>query len=470
MFRIVTEIVVVEDEPSLAELVRDLLANDDTTVSVFSTIGEAESQLAKRTPDLLLTDVKLPDGDGLLMLDRLRAGGFRAPAVVMTAFGTVDRAVQALRVGAADFLVKPFDNERLLQAIAGALETARQLEEVELHAGTVGPSSELARSLIGAEGGLGDVVALLPRVAASDATVLVQGESGTGKELIAKAIHACSPRRDGPFVSLNCAAIPATLIESELFGFERGAFTGAHAQRKGHVEAADGGTLFLDEVGDMPIEAQAKLLRVLQEREITRVGGRVTVAVDVRVVAATHRNLVARVQSGSFREDLLYRLNVLPIDLPPLRARKQDLLGLVDHFMARCARSQGLAALPLTPDVVTAMEQHDWPGNVRELENFVERAVVLGVFDVAWLERSRASRAPAPIVKAAAVANPSIESDTPVRPLREVVHEAERRAVVVALRAAKGNKAQAARLLGVSYKTLFNKINEYEIKEAVKIS
>ena len=458
-----SEIVVVEDEVNLRDLVRDLMSAEGHQVTDYATVAAAEAGLATNAPDLIITDVKLPDGDGIAMSTRLAQAGLTTPVIVMTAFGTVERAVSALQAGAADFLVKPFDNDRLIASVAAALRTAAELEDIGFSAATVSDGD--ARRLIGAEGGLSDIVALLPRVAASDATVLIHGESGTGKELIARAIHARSGRRDEAFVSLNCAAIVSTLLESELFGFERGAFTGAHAQKKGHVESANGGTLFLDEIGDMSLEAQVKLLRVLQEREITRVGGREAIKVDVRVVAATHRDLVKGVAEGTFREDLLYRLNVVPIELPPLRERKEDIRGLVQHFLSKHSAKHNVPAIPVDDELLTQLNQHDWPGNVRELENFVERALVLGAFDLRSLERSRASRAPAPIEKP----KPVIEADGPVRTLKEVVSEAERKAVVVALRASGGNKAQAARLLGVSYKTLFNKINEYGIKEAVRI-
>ncbi len=326
------EILVVEDEPGLRELIGDLLQTTGARVHLVASLAEADAFLARRAPDLVLSDVRLPDGDGLSWIERRRAAGHRGPVLVMTAYGTVDRAVRALRIGATDFLVKPFDNERLLGAVHAALAGQEELDEVELRAPTVG-DTEAGRSLIGAHGGLADVVALLPRVAASDATVLVLGESGTGKELVARAIHRASARMDGPFVSLNCAAIPSTLLEAELFGFERGAFTGAHAQRRGHIEAASGGTLFLDEIGDMALEAQAKLLRVLQERAIVRVGGRDRVEVDVRVVAATHRDLVAAAAEGRFREDLMYRLDVVRIEPRP----------------GRLLRHQALAAAPRAP-------------------------------------------------------------------------------------------------------------------------
>jgi two-component system, NtrC family, response regulator AtoC len=461
------EVALVEDEHNLRELYQDVLGARGLRVVPLDSVAAAEAYLSRHAPDLLLLDVKLGDGDGLALLDRLRKQGLRTPVIVMTAFGTVERAVQALRAGAADFLVKPFANERLVSAVEAALEAGRRLVELELAAPTLTPDSETGRALVGTDGGLRDVAALLPRVAASDATVLVRGESGTGKELVARAIHAASPRLDGPFVSVNCAALPSSLLESELFGFERGAFTGAHSRRKGLIETAEGGTLFLDEIGDMSLEAQARLLRVLQEREITRIGGRETVKVDLRVISATHRDLDAMAASGQFRSDLLYRLAVIPIHLPPLRERVRDIPGLIEHFLQKHAARKGLT--PPRPDAETLRRAlaYTWPGNVRELENFVERAVVLGHFDSESLRAPQAPKtAPAPSPPPAQVEAPV---EAPVQTLREAVASAERSAVIAALKASNGQKTAAARLLGVSYKTLFNKIHEHGIREELHI-
>jgi DNA-binding NtrC family response regulator len=457
------EVAIVEDERNLRELYLDVLSARGLRVVPLESVAAAEAYLARRAPDLLLLDVKLGDGDGLVLLDKLRGQGLRTPVIVVTAFGTVERAVQALRAGAADFLVKPFGNERLVSAVEAALEAGRRWEELELAAPRLEARKVAGSELIGVEGGLRDVAALLPRVAASDATVLVRGESGTGKELVARAIHAASPRLDGPFVSVNCAALPSSLLESELFGFERGAFTGAHARRKGLIEAAEGGTLFLDEIGDMSLEAQARLLRVLQEREITRIGGREAVRVDIRVISATHRDLDAMAAGGQFRADLLYRLAVIPIRLPPLRERAGDVPGLIEHFLEKHAARKGLRAPRPDAETLRLASEYAWPGNVRELENFVERAVVLGRFDAESLRVPRSSQAARP-------AEPEPRGTTaPVQTLREAVAQAERAAVIAALKAAGGQKTVAARLLGVSYKTLFNKIHEHDIREELQI-
>lgn len=451
-------VVVVEDEPNLRALLEDMLG-PRWALRAFSTLAEAERHLETQRPDVLLLDVKLPDGDGIEWLQRRAPAAPPVPTVVMTAFATVDRAVLALRAGAVDFLVKPFTEDRLAAAVAAALARGQRQAHLALAAPRV---TATGRALVGEEGGLRELFEVLPRVAASTATVLIRGESGTGKELIARALHEGSPRTDGPFVALNCAAIAPGLLEAELFGFERGAFTGAHAQRKGFVEAADGGTLFLDELGDMSLEAQARLLRVLQEGEIVRVGGRDPVRVDVRVVAATHQPLERLVESGRFRQDLLYRLSVVPLEVPPLRSRKEDIPGLVAHFLeAKRRPGQPVPPFP-SPALLEQLRAHDWPGNVRELENWVERGLVLGDF-------LPPAPAPAPASRPVLASSPiPASSPVPVRTLKEAVDEAERGAVVAALRAAGGNKAQAARLLGVSYKTLFNKIHEHGIKESAR--
>jgi DNA-binding NtrC family response regulator len=472
------EVLVVEDEVNVRELVRDVLSAKGIAVSTCQSLAEAAESIGTRRPDAMVLDVKLADGDGLRFLEQLRTNGTHIPTVVLTAFGTVDRAVQAMRAGARDFVVKPFDNDRLVNAVRAAIATTEQLADVGMAAGVVDARAAATQKLIGASAGLKDLVTLLPRVASSECNVLIRGESGTGKEMIARAIHASSPRSDGAFVAVNCAALPQTLLEAELFGFERGAFTGAHARKKGIIETADGGTLFLDEIGDMPLEAQSRLLRVVQERELMRVGATTPVKLDVRILAATHRDLQSMSSSGAFREDLLFRLAVLPIDVPPLRARKKDLRGLVDHFITKHAplKRAGTDLRP-TDAFFAAADGYGWPGNVRELENCVQRALVLGTFDAAQLLGGGSTKSSNADVPQSPGSPRTVRQEVtdevpaphrPLRTMREAVTEAERDAVLAALRHAHGNKAEAARLLGISYKTLFNKLHEHGIREDLR--
>jgi two-component system response regulator AtoC len=380
----------------------------------------------------------------------------------MTAHGTVPMAVEAMKAGAQDFILKPFDREEILFTIRKALLLHAQ-EDVE-------PRAPLkASTFVGHSAAMAQVESLLTRAAAGTATVLLRGESGTGKELAAKALHDASPRHGGPFVKLHCAALPETLLESELFGYEKGAFTGAATRKPGRVELAHGGTLFLDEIGDITPHVQVKLLRLLQEREFERLGGTQTLKVDVRFVAATHRPLEEMVKKGEFREDLFYRLNVVPVWLPPLRARPEDIEPLARHFLDVHARANGRQPFTLTADALQALQAQPWPGNVRQLQNFMERLVVLsdgpGLSgeDVAReLARqpglmpqpaaAAATSAPAPVVPSAGGEQKTLESQR---------RETERQALLDALKRAGDNRTLAARLLGISRRTLYNKLEEH---------
>ena len=359
-----SHILIVEDEDVIRMELRRLLLRAGHQVSEAGSVAEASALLGRAAVDLVLTDLRLPGGDGTALV----AMATPTPVVLMTSYATIPSAVEAMRLGAADYLAKPFDHDELMQLLERRLRRAHASPSPI--AGMVGDSTPM-RELFGR----------ILKVAPSDATVLITGESGTGKELVAGAIHEHSARRDAAFITLNCAAVPDTLLESELFGHERGAFTGATAQHVGLVEAASGGTLFLDEIGELPANAQARLLRVLQDGEVRRVGSTRTRRVDVRLVAATHRDLRAMVRSGAFREDLYHRLRVLDIQVPPLRARGDDIERLARHFLAGRAHD-GKRALILGHDAATALREHDWPGNVRELRNALERAAVLCEGDV----------------------------------------------------------------------------------------
>ena len=358
-------ILVVEDEAVIRSEVRRVLTRAGHEVSEASTFDEAcASDLGAF--DLVISDVRLPGGVGTDLLERAN----RTPVVIMTSFGTIRSAVEAMKAGAADYISKPFDPAELLLTVDSLLK-----DRSEDGADTT--DSLNVEGMVGSSRPMQAVMRRIARVAGTDATVLILGESGTGKELVARAIHDQSARASGPFIAVNCAAIPDTLIESELFGHEKGAFTGAVARHTGLVESANGGTLFLDEVGELPASAQARLLRVLQEQEVRQVGSSKTKRVDVRVLAATHRDLPSMVKEGTFREDLFYRLRVVDVPLPPLRERGDDLAELAEHLLGRALERVGRARVEFADDAMTAMMHHKWPGNVRELQNAVERAVIL---------------------------------------------------------------------------------------------
>ena len=363
-------ILVLDDDAAIRTVVGQALKRDGHRVLTAATIAEAEVQLATALPDVLISDVKLPDGNGLDLVERIVLAHPGLPVIVLSAQNTLTTAVRSTEVGAFDYLPKPFDLDALSRTVQSALSRGSGgiAEPIE--------AEDRALPLIGRSPAMQDVYRIIARVVSNDLTVLVSGESGTGKELVARAIHDLGPRRRSPFIALNMAAIPRDLIEAELFGHERGAFTGAQARSAGRFEQAAGGTLFLDEIGDMPMEAQTRLLRVLQSGEFTTVGGARTIRADVRIVAATNRELAQLVATGQFREDLFYRLNVVPVMLPALRARRQDIALLARHFLDRAAED-GLPRKQLDTDAIAVLEAYDWPGNVRELENMMRRVAVL---------------------------------------------------------------------------------------------
>ena len=403
----------------------------------------------------------LVDAPGTSVVGKLGARFPDVAIVLVAAEASVPDAVEAMKAGAADFLVEPLDPEAIAFVVRKARATSARADEAPP------PLTRSRTCIIGTSAAMREVEALLGRAAQSAATVLVRGESGTGKEMVARAIHELSPRRDRPFVTLHCAALPDSLLESELFGYEKGAFTGAAARKPGRFELAHGGTLFLDEIGDISPATQVKLLRVLQERELERLGGTETIKVDVRFVAATHRDLEGLVAKGTFREDLFYRLNVVPVWLPPLRARREDIEPLATHFVAELAKAHGKAPVRLTDDAIRALRRERWPGNVRQLQNFVERLVVLSTSDtideaaVAGELRVRdefVTEAPSLRAEAldATTAMAAMSGD-----LEKARLAAERAALTSALERAAGNRTVAARLLGVSRRTLYNKLAEH---------
>lgn len=368
-----SSLLIVDDEPNIRSSLSRSLEMEGYRCVAAEDVASAHAMLDVETIDLVLLDVKLPDGNGLDVLRWISAKRPGLPVVMMSGHGTVEMALDAVRSGAHDFVEKPLSVEKLLVTIGNALRFAGQGSELARLRAQLDGASEL----LGSSGVMGQLRERIALAAPSQGRVLITGESGTGKELIARAVHRGSTRAKGPFVKVNCAAIPVELIESELFGHEKGAFTGAHQARKGRFELAHTGTLFLDEIGDMRLDVQAKVLRALQEGEVERVGGGRTIRVDVRVVAATNKDLEAAIQDGSFREDLYYRLQVVPIAAPPLRQRKGDIAELAGEFLGRACADNGLPAKTMTPDALAALVQHDWPGNVRELRNACERLAIL---------------------------------------------------------------------------------------------
>ena len=438
-------ILVVDDEPGLRQSLGLLLTDAGYSVVSEQTGRRALERTAQEAFDLVLCDVRMPEMDGLTFLRQYRQQGGGALVIVMSAYGGEDAAIAAMKEGAYDYLPKPFRPDEVVLTLRKAEERERLREEV------AGLKAQLAsgpaeRGLIAESSAMRQALALVARVAEHNTTVLITGESGTGKEVIARAIHRASPRASRAFVGINCAAIPESLLESELFGHVRGAFTGASSDKTGLFEHANGGTILLDEIGELPLGLQAKLLRVLQEGEIRRVGDQKTRKVDARVLAATARNLEAEAKAGRFREDLFYRLNVVVIELPPLRERREDIAPLARHFAARLSQRFG-RALALSDAAIAWLEQQDWPGNVRELENAIERAAVLS---------NKQSLEPADFSDARRTTH-----DARIGSLSDAVEAAERQAITAALAAASGNRREAAKRLGVSLRTLFYKIDRY---------
>ncbi|WP_443026578.1 nitrogen regulation protein NR(I) [Sphingomonas sp. IC-56] len=464
-------VLVVDDDAAVRTVVAAALKRDGHRVVLAQSLAELHDRLNAETPDVLVTDVVLPDGNGLEALGAVLAGRPELPVIVLSAQNTLATAVRATEVGAFDYLPKPFDLNVLSQTVRAALAKRRSgTEEFASSEAAAGP-------LIGRSPAMQDVYRIIARVVSNDLTVLISGESGTGKELVAKAIHDLGPRRRAPLIALNMAAIPRDLIEAELFGHERGAFTGAQARVAGKFEQASGGTLFLDEIGDMPMDAQTRLLRVLQTGEFTTVGGSRTIRVDVRIVAATNKELPQLVQSGQFREDLFYRLNVVPIALPALRERREDVPLLARHFLDQAVQD-GLPRKHLEQDAVAILERHDWPGNVRELENIMRRVAALARDDRI---DGQAIRDALGLVRLPVAAGTDAGIDTAIRAWLDrlavenpdalddgtlydrVIGEVERPLIEAMLVRHGGNQLRAARALGINRNTLRKRMDTLHI-------
>jgi DNA-binding NtrC family response regulator len=445
-------------------MLRHALERHDHAVLEARDQEEAVRLLHQAQPALVLSDLRLPEGDGFGVLRAAKEIDADIPVIVMTAYGSIEDAVAAMKEGAMDFLAKPVDPDHLLLLVARALEQRRIVtenlllkEELAVRRG--------APQLVGEDPSLRKVFASLQRAAATDATVLLEGESGTGKELFARSLHALSPRADAPFVAINCAAIPENLLETELFGYEKGAFTGAVARKPGKFEMAHRGTLFLDEIGDLPISLQAKILRALEERRFERVGGTSSVQVDVRLVAATNKGLRAAVAARRFREDLYFRLSVFPITVPPLRERGADIPVLARYFVERFCRDLKKKPLVLSPPALEQLQTYRWPGNVRELQNCIERAVILAEGDTIFPRHLNLSFA-APLESEDAP-SPWAHVDLSgslAEVTRRVTREVEKLKIQEILQEAGGSKGRAAELLQISYKMLLAKLKDYGIE------
>ena len=469
--RATRQVLLVEDDAAIATVITAALEDEGFGISHCTSIAERDRQLATNRFDVMLTDVMLEDGDGLASLAAARRNAGDIPVIVLSAQNTLDTAVRASESEAFEYFPKPFDLDELVHAVRQAA-SARSAGGIE-DAGAPGEGERMP--LVGRSPAMQGVYRMITRVLRNDLTVLITGESGTGKELVAEAIHQLGSRRTGPFVAVNTAAIPTDLVESELFGHEKGAFTGAVAQAIGKFEQANGGTLFLDEIGDMPAEAQTRLLRALQSGRIRRVGGRQEIAVNVRIIAATNRTLAPMIAAGTFREDLFYRLNVVPIELPPLRERREDIEALAQHFLILAAED-GLPRRQLSSEALKLLEQRQWRGNVRELRNVIYRLALMArddVIDAASVgdilgEESPAPRAVGPLadcgVAAALLAWLAEENPAPGTIYRSALAAFERPLIEHALARTGGNQLRAAELLGINRNTLRKRITELALE------
>jgi two-component system response regulator AtoC len=454
-------ILVVDDDEQMQFFLREALERQGYAVVVKGSAEDALDALRSDSFDLMLLDVRLPGMSGLVAVEEILKIDARIPIIVMTAHGTRDSAIEAMRRGAYDYFTKPFRLDEMEIIIRRALEKRKLMIEIERLRDELASAPGHGR-MVGASRAMTEVFHLIERSAPTDSTVLIAGESGVGKELVAEAIHQHSSRKERPFVKLNCAAIPETLLESELFGYEKGAFTGANSRKLGKFELADGGTLLLDEIGDMALSTQAKLLRVLQERELERVGGTSSIHVDVRIIASTNKDLMKSVKEGRFRDDLYFRLNVITINVPSLRERREEIPTLVDHFLAEANSRLGRTIRRVSPDAMAALMGYDWPGNIRELKNAIERSAVVTDGEVVSL-----ASLPQPIRPAGAGSTnggSGSEQVTGGVTLDEKIAQLERAFVIDALAKAGGVQAAAARLLGVTERSVWHLVKKHRIE------
>jgi two-component system NtrC family response regulator len=451
-------VLIVDDEKNYPLILRAVLEEEGFEALTAYSGEEALTVLKNSDVDLVLTDMKMPSLDGIELLERIKEKDPELPVIMMTAHGTVEKAVEAMQKGAYNYILKPFDNERLIIYVNKAIQMYRVIKENRRLRETV-KSQYSFGNIIGKSSKMQDIFELIKKVAPATASILIEGESGTGKDLVAKSIHYNSPRRDYPFIAINCSALAESLLESELFGHEKGAFTGAVATKKGRFELAEGGTLFLDEIGELSSSLQVKLLRVLQDKIFERVGGMRQVSVNFRLITATNKRLREEVQMGRFREDLYYRLNVVFIDLPPLRQRLEDLRLLVDHFIGKYAaeRRMGVPVKGIEREVEQIFYRHDWPGNVRELENTIERAMVLCPDDII-----RVSDLPRDF-RSSLTGEPQLENIPVNAKLSETLSDIERKMLLRALKNCNNVQSEAAQLLGIGRSGFNKKLKKYGI-------
>ncbi|WP_455586403.1 sigma-54-dependent transcriptional regulator [Bacteroides sp.] len=446
------KILIADDEPRIRRIIALLLQEEGYDVLTVGNGSEAVVEASRFNPDIILMDQQMPGMNGIEALEKIRSTRPGQVILLITAFGSISLAVDAVKKGAYDFIEKPFDNDALLLKVNRAIEHCHLKGEIHQLKAQLG---EPERPIIGSKGGLRIIMEQVARVANTEATVLIHGESGTGKELIARDIHARSPRKGKPFVAINCGAIPLPLIENELFGHEKGAFTDAKEAQPGIFEQAEGGTLFLDEIGELPIDAQVKLLRVLEERNITRIGGTKLIPVNVRIIAATNRNLEEEVQNNKFRLDLLYRLNVFTLELPPLRERKEDIPLLTDFFIRKYNKVLNLSIRTITPAAMDKLCNYDWPGNIRDLENAIQSAMILCLnetIDTAQLPGR---------IKGFEQEESITIGKTEANGIKEANAQVEKKVIQETLKKYNNNRTLTAEALNISRKTLFNKMKKY---------
>ncbi|HEV2249098.1 MAG TPA: sigma-54 dependent transcriptional regulator [Candidatus Limnocylindria bacterium] len=453
-------LLVADDDASIRSLLKQLLSDEGFAVLEASTGTEVVDKVKESSPDLVIMDVRMPELDGIEALARLKSTNPKTAVLIMTAFGSSNAAIRAMELGAFDYITKPFELDKISHSVKRVLDYQDLTAEVEVLRDEISTLVQTER-IVGNSPAMQEVYKTIGKVAKADATVLITGESGTGKELVAEALHFNSNRRSGPMVKVSCAALPETLLEAELFGHEKGSFTGAMTQRRGRFEMADKGTIFLDEIGEMTVPTQTKLLRVLQERKIERIGSSLPIKVDIRIIVATNKDLQRQVEQSKFRDDLYYRLNVINIHMPPLRDRKEDIPSLVEHFLAKHRYSATAQPAAISEEAIRRLMEYNWPGNVRELENVIERAVVLSRGQIITSREL-------PFGDHEAGDGEDGEADADAKGdssfFKKSVAQFEKDLIMKALRDANGNRSKAAEMLGIYRRLLYAKIKEYGLE------